>query len=214
VVLSKSREVVGLGYLRLIGGATKVIDRGRIQVTPAGLPGLARRSNTARVGLAGFAKIATWIDKQIGIAGLAKIATQISKQIGLAKTAARIDGQIRLGGLTGLATRSRKWEVPVRLLKWKAELRKIRLTKKAGLWKIQLTRKAGLRKIWLTRKAGLQRIRLIRKAGLRKIWLAWKTGLCKTRGAGNRKKKKVLLQTKGQLHGGAQGELPRHKNAD
>jgi hypothetical protein len=33
-------------------------------------------------------------------------------------------------------------------------------------------------------------------------------------GARNWKKKKVLLQAKGQLHGGAQGVLPRHKNAD
>jgi hypothetical protein len=34
------------------------------------------------------------------------------------------------------------------------------------------------------------------------------------RGAGNRKKENVLLQAKGQLHDGAQGVLPRHKNAD
>jgi hypothetical protein len=33
-------------------------------------------------------------------------------------------------------------------------------------------------------------------------------------GATNRKKKKVLLQTKGQLHSGAHGVLPRHKNTD
>jgi hypothetical protein len=33
-------------------------------------------------------------------------------------------------------------------------------------------------------------------------------------GAGNRKKEKVLLRAKGQLYGGAQGVLPRHKNAD
>jgi hypothetical protein len=33
-------------------------------------------------------------------------------------------------------------------------------------------------------------------------------------GAGNWKKKNVLLQAKGQLHSGAQGVLPRHKNAD
>jgi hypothetical protein len=31
---------------------------------------------------------------------------------------------------------------------------------------------------------------------------------------GNQKKGKVLLQAKGQLHDGAQGVLPRHKNAD
>jgi hypothetical protein len=34
------------------------------------------------------------------------------------------------------------------------------------------------------------------------------------RGAGNQKKEKVLLQAKGELHGGAQGVLPRHKNPD
>jgi hypothetical protein len=33
-------------------------------------------------------------------------------------------------------------------------------------------------------------------------------------GARNKKEEKVLLQGKGQLHGGAQGVLPRHKNAD
>jgi hypothetical protein len=33
-------------------------------------------------------------------------------------------------------------------------------------------------------------------------------------GAGNRKKENVLLQAKGKLHGGAQGVLPGHKNAD
>jgi hypothetical protein len=33
-------------------------------------------------------------------------------------------------------------------------------------------------------------------------------------GARNRKKENVLLQAKGQLHGGAQGVLPRHKNVD
>jgi hypothetical protein len=32
-------------------------------------------------------------------------------------------------------------------------------------------------------------------------------------GVGNRKKENVMLQAKGQLHGGAQGVLPRHKNA-
>jgi hypothetical protein len=30
-------------------------------------------------------------------------------------------------------------------------------------------------------------------------------------GVGNQKKEKVLLQAKGQLHGAAQGVLPRHK---
>jgi hypothetical protein len=33
-------------------------------------------------------------------------------------------------------------------------------------------------------------------------------------GARNRKKEEVQLQAKGQLHGGAQGVLPRHKNAN
>jgi hypothetical protein len=133
-----------------------------MRVTPTGLIGLARRSSTTRVGLAG-----------------------------LAKAVARIDEQI---GFVELATQSRKQEVPVRLVTRKAELRKIRLTRKAGLHRIRLTRKAMLRKIWLTQK----------------------TRLCRTQGGGvgNQKKKKVLLQAKGQLHGGAQGVLPRHKNAD
>jgi hypothetical protein len=41
-----------------------------------------------------------------------------------------------------------------------------------------------------------------------------KTRLCKTRGARNWKKEKVLVQAKGQLQGGAQGVLPKHKNVD
>jgi hypothetical protein len=40
--------------------------------------------------------------------------------------------------------------------------------------------------------------------------------LCRTQGGGarNRKKEKVLLQAKGQIHSGAQGVLSRHKNAN
>jgi hypothetical protein len=33
-------------------------------------------------------------------------------------------------------------------------------------------------------------------------------------GPRNRMKEKVLLEAKGQVHGGAQGVLPRHKNVD
>jgi translation elongation factor EF-Ts len=53
----------------------------------------------------------------------------------------------------------------------------------------------------------------IRKVGLWKIWVTQKTGLCKTWGTGNWKKENVLLQAKGQLHGGAQEVLQRHNNA-
>jgi hypothetical protein len=80
-----------------------------------------------------------------------------------------------------LTTWSRKKEVLVVLLTWKARLQKMRLTLRAELWRIQLTQK---------------------------------TELCKTCGTRNQKKEKVLLQAKGQLHGGAQGVLPKHKNAD
>jgi hypothetical protein len=38
--------------------------------------------------------------------------------------------------------------------------------------------------------------------------------LYRTRGARNLRKEKVLLQAKGQLRGGAQEVLPKHKNAD
>jgi hypothetical protein len=43
------------------------------------------------------------------------------------------------------------------------------------------------------------------------------TRLCKTRGgggAGNRRKERLLVKAKGQLHDGAHWVLPRHKNAD
>jgi hypothetical protein len=122
-----------------------------------------------------------------GLTGLAKIATRTGRQIGLARlpglvqTAARIDGQIMLAGL---ATQSRKQEVPVGLLTQRATSQKIRVTQKAGSWKIWLTRKAGLQKIQLTQKAGLRKIQLTRKARLRKIRLTWKTMLCRTQGGG------------------------------
>jgi hypothetical protein len=71
-VLSKGREVVGLGNSRLIGAATKVTDRGGggIWVTTAGLTGLTARLDK-QIGLAGLAKTAARIDGQIGLAGLA-----------------------------------------------------------------------------------------------------------------------------------------------
>jgi hypothetical protein len=49
---------------------------------------------------------------------------------------------------------------------------------------------------------------------LQRSRLTQKSGLCKTQEEGNRKKERVLLQAKGQLHGGAQGVLSRHKNTD
>jgi hypothetical protein len=73
---------------------------------------------------------------------------------------------------------------------------------------------AGLPKIWLLWEAELQRSQLTWKAGVWKIRLTQKTGLCKTQEAGNWKKERVFLQAKGQLHGGAQGVLPRHKKTD
>jgi hypothetical protein len=85
------------------------------------------------------------------------------------------------------------------------------LTQKSGLWRIRPTQKAKLWKIQLIRKAEPWKIWLTQKVGLRKNWLTRKTGLYRTRGARNKKKEKVLLQAKGQLHGGAQGVLPRHK---
>jgi hypothetical protein len=77
-----------------------------------------------------------------------------------------------------------------------------------------LTRKSELQKIRLTWKSRLRKIRQTQKDGLQKIQLTRKTGLYRTRGARNQKKEKVLLQAKGQLHCGAQGVLPRYKNAD
>jgi hypothetical protein len=73
--------------------------------------------------------------------------------------------------------------------------------------------KPRLRKIRLTQKTRVRKIRLTWKARLWKFRLTGKTRLCRTRGARNWKKEKVLFQAKGQLHSGAQGVLPRHKNA-
>jgi hypothetical protein len=91
----------------------------------------------------------------------------LARLLGLAQIAARVDKQIRLARLTGIAgltTRSRKKEVPVVLV-----------TRKAGLWRIQLTWRVGLWRIRLTQK----------------------TELCKTWRARNQKKENVLLQAKG-----------------
>jgi hypothetical protein len=74
--------------------------------------------------------------------------------------------------------------------------------------------KARVQRSRLTRKTWLRRTRLTQKEGLWEIQLTRKTELCMTQEAGNRKKERVLLQAKGQLHSGAQGVLPRHKNAD
>jgi hypothetical protein len=41
-----------------------------------------------------------------------------------------------------------------------------------------------------------------------------KTRLHRTQGAEKQKKEKVLLQARNQLHGGAQGVLPRHKGIE
>jgi hypothetical protein len=121
------------------------------------------------------------------------MAAWVSKQIGLLRSA-RVTETATQSQETpvGLATRSRKQQVPVGLL-----------TQKAGLWKIRLTRKVGVWRNRLTWKAGLRRSRLTRKVGLWKIRLSQKTGLCKTEEVGNWKKERVLLQAKGQLHGGA-----------
>jgi hypothetical protein len=134
---------------------------------------------------------------QVTPVGLTKLARWSSTtRAGLTKIAAQIDNQVRLAGLAGLATQSRKYKVPIGLLTRKAGLQRIQLTQKARLQKIWLTQKARLQKIRITRKAGLHRIWLTRKARLRKIRLTRKTGLCKTQGAGNRNEK-VLLQAKG-----------------
>jgi hypothetical protein len=97
----------------------------------------------------------------------------------LAQTAAQIDRQIRLAGLTGLAglaTQSIKKEIIVVLLTW---------------------------------KSGLQRIRPTRKAELQKIQLTQKTGLYRSRGGGRKLEEgKGAAPRKGQLHGSAQGVLP------
>jgi hypothetical protein len=119
-----------------------------------------------------------------GLTGLAKIATRTGKQIRLARLPVLAQIAARIDGQIRLA----------RLATWSI---------KNEVLVILLTWKSGLLRIWPTRKARLRKIRL-----------TWKTWLYRTWGARNWKKEKVLLQAKGQLHGGAQGVLPRHKNAD
>jgi hypothetical protein len=161
VVLSKGREVVGLGYSRVTSVAAKVTDK---------------RENSGNHGRVNrVSKTEQHYPSRVN---------QVCQNSNMDWQADRVSPNSSMYRQTDqvsrLATRSIKKEFPVMLLTWKPEL---------------------------------QRIRPTRKVGLRKIQLTWKTGLYRTLGARNWKKEKVLLQAKGQLHGGAQGVLP-HKNAD
>jgi hypothetical protein len=104
VVLSKGREVVGLGYSRVTGVATKGTDKrensgnhsrvDRVSKTEQHYP--SRVSRFGRVTQ--VSQTTSQTGKQIELAGLAGL-------LRLAQIAARIDGQIRL---VGLATWCRK----------------------------------------------------------------------------------------------------------
>jgi hypothetical protein len=129
MVLSKGREVVGTGYSRLSG----MLQESRIE----------EESQITLTRLVGFAENTTQIGGQIGLlraAGVIEMAARVNRQIGLLRSAGVMETATQSletrAGLTGLATRSRKQEVPVGLLTQKAELHKIRLTRKAGLRKI------------------------------------------------------------------------------
>jgi hypothetical protein len=129
--------------------------------------------------------------------------------IGLAKTGTWTNKQIGLAGLVGLARLARLHRLAQTAARIDGQIRLAELTKLAAR-----RRKKEVPIVLLTQKAGLRRIRLTRKAGLQNIRLTWQIGLYTTRGTRNRKKERVMLQAKGQLYGGAQGVLPRHKNED
>jgi hypothetical protein len=175
---------------------------------------IEEKSWVTLTGLTGFTENTTRIGRHIGLLGTARVTrtdTLVGGQTGLLGTAGIIRTTTRVSRPTGLFRTARVTEMTARVSKQIGLLGSARVPETAtrsceilaGLWKIRLTRKAGLHRIWLTRKTGLWKIRL-----------TWKIGLCKTRGAVNQKKEKVLLQAKGQLDAGAQGVLPRHKNAE
>jgi hypothetical protein len=137
MVLSKGHKVVRLGYSRLSGDATRVIDKGRESDNPNWVDRVRReydpdrrtdrvtqdiRSNrdgysgwqgqTGLLRTAGLTETTSWVSRQFGLLGLAEV--------------------------TETATRSQK------IL---ARLRKIWLTWKAGLQKIWYYGKLGYREV-------------------------------------------------------------------
>jgi hypothetical protein len=155
-------------------------------------------------GLTGFTGNMTRISGQIGLlrtAGLIGRDTRVGEQTGLLGKAGVTRTMTRDGKQTGLLGPAGVTETATRSREILVGLPKIWLLWKAGVWRSRLTWKARL---WISR--------LTQNAGLWKIQLTQKTGLCKTQEEGNRKKERVLLQGKGQHHGGAQGVLPGHKN--
>jgi hypothetical protein len=64
---------------------------------------------------------------------------------------------------------------------------------------------------WINKQIELARL-LTRKDELWRTQLEREAGLHRAQGVGNRKKEKMLPLAGGQLHGGARGLLPRHKN--
>jgi hypothetical protein len=128
-------------------------------------------------GMPRFARNTTWIGGQIGLlstTGVTRMDTWVNGQTRLLETArvtemdTWVDGQTGLLGIAG-ATGTVAWvSKQIRLLgsagviEIASQSQEIR----AELWKIRLTRKAGLQKIGLLWKARLWRIQLTQMAEL------------------------------------------------
>jgi hypothetical protein len=117
VVLSKGQKVVGLGYSRVTGVATKVMDKRENSGNHDRVNRVSQNSNT---------------DQQADRVGRVGQVTPNSS------TDRRIDQVSRVDNI------EQKKEVPIGLLTRRDGLQRIRLTRRARLRRIQLTQKTGL----------------------------------------------------------------------
>jgi hypothetical protein len=134
MVFSKGHKVVRSGYSRLPGYAARVVERGGESGTLTELVGFARNMTRigGQIGLLRTARV-TGMDTRVGrqtrllrIAGVTRTAAQVSRQIRILRSAGVTEtatqSQKTPAGLTGLATQSRKQEVPIGLLTQKVGL--------------------------------------------------------------------------------------------
>jgi hypothetical protein len=156
VVLPKGGEVVGPGYSRLIGVATKVTDRGEILCNPSGVNRVSKTeqhypSRVSQVSQDNSTdRQADWVSQVSQNSSIDRWADQVSR-VNQAREVANTEQKI--GGSSQVANmESRVTENSTNM--------ECRVTKNAAntesrIIEIQLTRKVGLHRIRLTRKAGL-----------------------------------------------------------
>jgi hypothetical protein len=144
VVLSKGREVVRLGYSRLLGDAARVADRGEGLGNPNRVDGVHWEYDTYR-----WTDRVTWNswNNRDGYSGWR--ADQVTRDSwgnwdgGSGQQADRVT-QVNRGNRDSNLKSGYSSRVTEIWLTWKARLREIRLLRKAGLRRIRLTQKIRL----------------------------------------------------------------------